>query len=265
MPTVFLIFFLFFVSSAQAKDFGLFMVVKGKVRIENSQGTNEAKVGSKIHVGDTVVTEQDSRAKIVMSDRNIINVSPSTKLKIEVYSQSGANKNVSLSLIEGRVRNNVEQKYNNEDSKFEVRTATAVAGVRGTQFVTSYDPKSRVTEVVTIKGEVMLQRLTAAGLGDVVSVKRGQRSQADAENVAPPTAVPEAEIKKMDSDTSVKGKEPEPGTDGGKSAGTPPPLIPPLEKKAPLQDLINTNDQVKKGPVERKYDKSKVKVITQPN
>lgn len=265
MRAVFFVFFFFLTVLSQAQEYGLFMVVKGKVRIENAKGASEAKVGSKILVGDTVVTEKDSRAKIVMSDRNIINISPSTKLKIESYSQSGKTKNVSLSLIEGRVRNNVEQKYNNEDSKFEVRTATAVAGVRGTQFVTSYDPQRRVTEVITIKGEVLLQRLGAGGPTDAVSIKRGQRSQADAENLAPPTQVPDAEIKQMDSDTNVREKEPAPSADAGKGTGPQPITAPPLERKAPLDELNNTNDQVKKGPVERKYDKSKVKVITQPN
>lgn len=269
-----------FSSLVTAAEHGVFMVVKGKVRIEDMKGAvTEAKVGSKIQVGETVVTETDSRAKIVMTDRNIINVSPLTKLKIEKYSNSASDKNVNLNLIEGKVRNNVEQKYDNKTSKFQIRTATAVAGVRGTQFITSFDKQTKVTEVVTLKGEVSFQSLNAK-TGSLVAdkepviVEKGEKSQAK-EDGAPgePVKVPEKEIKQIERETSVKNDKENPQVKGGgkggeirddkrddkRDAGEQP-----LPPKPPLDDLRNGNDHVKKGPAERRFEKTKVRIITQP-
>ncbi len=269
---------LFFSQVLFAAQSGTFMVVKGKVKIESAGTAVDARVGSKIQVGETVVTENDSRAKIVMSDRNIINVSPNTKIKIEKYTNSANDKNVNLNLIEGKIRNNVHEKYNGKNSKFQVKTATAVAGVRGTQFITSFDRQTRITEVVTLRGEVTLQALkpnTDVPSGDPVVVKKGEKSEAK-EGVAPaePTKVPDKEIKQIEQETTVK-KDPPPPSPGSEAQNPPPPAVgseprgsdannpqPPTD---PLKDLTNNTSPVKSGTTERKFDKSKVKIITQPN
>jgi hypothetical protein len=265
---------LFLSQNLMAAEYGVFMVVKGQVHIESPKATTEAKVGSKISVGDTVVTEIDSRAKIVMSDRNIINISPNSKLKIEKYTNSANEKNVELNLIEGKVRNNVEQKYDNKNSKFQIRTATAVAGVRGTQFITSYDKKTRVTEVVTLRGEVRFQALVTTGNkenSEGVIIHKGEKSEVrEGSAPAAPSRLPDKEIKVIDKDTNVKkdkGDDKKSIRTGGAEADRPaagttnqPGASTPL-----LDDLQTGNQDQKKGAVERKFDKSKVKIITQPN
>lgn len=257
-----------------ASEHGVFMVVKGNVKIQGPNSSSEAKVGSKIHEGETVVTGDDSRAKIVMTDRNIINISPNTQLKIEKYSNTSKDKNVRLNLIEGKVRNNVEQKYDNKNSKFEVRTATAVAGVRGTQFITSYNSSTRVTEVITLKGQVSFASLSAVqqsattGSTSEVVVGRGEKSefQDGGSNVNPtaPAKVPVQEIKQIETDTNVRKDSVKnevkvdvaPTTAVG--ATTP-------AATAPLKDLTKDNNQLIEGATNRKFDKSKIKIITQPD
>ncbi len=265
----FLISFFLFSQMTFATD-GVFMVVKGKVKVENAKASFEAKVGSKAQQGDTIITEKDSRAKIVMSDRNIINVSPSTTFKIDKYSNSKTDKNVELNLIEGKIRNNVVEKYDNKNSKFQVRTATAVAGVRGTQFVTSFDTQTKVTEVITLKGQVMFQSIAVGDkpASEPVVINKGEKSQAqEGGSAAAPTKLPEKEVKQVENETSVKGNKNDSGTGGatppqpkGDTRGDskqPPPT------GTPLQDL-NKNGQIKDGAANRKFEKSKVKIITQP-
>ena len=78
----------FFVLSniALAQVSGTFMVVKGDVQVQGADGkTEKAKVGKKIFPKDTIVAGADSRAKVVMSDKNVINVSPDTKIVLEKY------------------------------------------------------------------------------------------------------------------------------------------------------------------------------------
>lgn len=204
---------LLFSINVVANDFGTFVLVKGKVYIQSADTTQvEAKVNSKIFEGQMVVTEADSRAKIVMSDRNIINILPSTKLKIEKYKTSAREKSVSLNLIEGRVRTNVEQDYDNKNNKFEVRTSTAVAGVRGTQFITSYDKGTQLTEVVTINGRVSLMAIARAGgaksLPVEVSVNRGEKVQISNDGQASePVKIPKQEFKNIEVESNVSDEE----------------------------------------------------------
>ena len=184
MTQYILVVLLFCSQMVNAAEYGIFLVVKGKVSIQGASGAvTEAKLNSTIQVGETVITGADSRAKIVMSDqRNIINVAPSTKLKFEKYSNTKDDKNVKLKLIEGKVRSKVGEKYDNRSSKFEIRTATAVAGVRGTDFITSYDPETKTTEVITFRGEVTFTSLAAGdsdvATGETVVVTKGEKSQA---------------------------------------------------------------------------------------
>lgn len=266
-----LFFVLFIAQTSLAVEYGVFMVVKGKVSIESPKATVEAKVNSKIQVGDTVVTAKDSRAKIVMTDRNIINISSETRLKIEKYTNSADDKNVKLNLIEGKVRNNVEQKYDNESTKFEVRTATAVAGVRGTQFVTSYDKVTKITEVVTFKGQVLFSSNVAAKdapAAEPVVVGKGEKSQAeDGVQAAKPVKLPEKEFKQIDSETAIKGKQP----DNTVGSAPPPPSREGNGDKLPpppgthLEDMTSGNNLIKDGTATRKFEKSKVRIITQPS
>ena len=223
-------FLLLFASMSYAAEFGTFMLVKGKVIIINTKSESvEAKVSSKIYVGETVMTDNESRAKIIMSDRNVLNILPNTKLKIEKYTSGTDNKEVQLNLIEGKVRSNVGEKYDNKSSKFEIRTATAVAGVRGTEFITSYDPASKSTEVLTIHGQVIFKSIVKAGDstgGFEVVVNKQEKSEQKGESTpSKPTKIPKKDFDAINKDTNVSGDKKESGkreggkNEGGKAAG----------------------------------------------
>ena len=69
---------------AEAPLYGIMMVVKGDIKIYHPSNQIEvAKVGSRVTAGDSVEAGPDSRAKIVMSDKNVLNISPDSKIKIE--------------------------------------------------------------------------------------------------------------------------------------------------------------------------------------
>lgn len=193
--------------AAADKMYGVFMVVKGDVQVvSNDKKTTPAKVGSKVYEGDKIKTSQDSRAKIVMSDRNVMNLSPETTIEIPVYQNDAASgkKNVEVNLLSGKVRANVEQNYDGEKNKFQIKTPTAVAGVRGTQFQAGFDPKTKLTSIVTFKGAVAVAAVNAQGrpVGTPVLVKKGEMTTA-APNSAPepPKALPKEEMKSIDSES----------------------------------------------------------------
>jgi hypothetical protein len=136
---------------------GVLMVVKGNVQVTSIKlmKTSAAKVGGKIYPGDTIIAGPDSRAKIVMSDKNVLNISPDSKIVIAKYENDGKDKkNVEINLLYGKVRANVEQKYDGEKNKFNIKTPSAVAGVRGTHFSDSFDKVTKKTQVITYEGAV---------------------------------------------------------------------------------------------------------------
>lgn len=204
--------------AAAANDvYGIFMVVKGDVKISkaNSKDSVAVKVGAKVLPGDWIISAADSRAKVVMSDRNVINISPDTKLELTKYENDGVTKNVEMKLLQGKVRNNVEQKYDDDKNKFMIKTPTAVAGVRGTQFFTSFDPVTKVTSIVTIRGAVSFAALSVNGVPSTpVIVNKGEStSMSVGNNPEAPKPLPKEELKKIDQEsTASSGSKPDGST-----------------------------------------------------
>lgn len=198
----------FFQTTAYAQSSGTFMVVKGDVQVTSKDGkTEKAKIGKKVFSSDTVVSGKDARAKIVMEDKNVINISPETKLILEKYIFDPAknDKQVTLNVEYGKVRATVEQKYDGEKNKFHVKTPAAVAGVRGTDFLTSFNPANKQTKIVTFEGKVAVGTPGIGGrIMNPVFVEPGQFTTAN--TGAPPSAptiLPKEELVALNNDSQA--------------------------------------------------------------
>lgn len=206
--------FTVFLADEAFSSCGKFVVVKGDVQIDivKSQKTERAKVNSEICAGDSVTAGKEARAKIVMVDGNELNLSPDTKLKIEgyEYQPEQEKKKVLLNVLFGKVRANVKQKYDDQSkdsaaNSFQVKTKSAVAGVRGTDFLTSYTPSTGKSEVVTFSGKVDVGQLGASGkILNAVSVNAGQRTfTAPNQPPVPAIAIPASELKQLNTSTNA--------------------------------------------------------------
>lgn len=245
-----------FCASADAIH-GIFMVVKGDVSVSNSaKQKQKVKVGDKVSPGDVVESAAESRAKTVMSDRNVINISPDTKLEIQKYENDGKNKNVEMNLLQGKVRNNVEQKYDGEKNKFLIKTPTAVAGVRGTQFFTSFDPATKITAVVTLRGAVSLTpvKVTSGNLKPVIIQKGESTTVSPGSNPEPPKAMPKEDLKKIDQESTASASGMKQETPKDIAAGDSPKAeninTETKEARSPAMADVNTagNPPSSKGP-----------------
>ncbi|MDB2426062.1 FecR family protein [bacterium] len=207
---------------------GKFRMVKGDVQVKMASTGKlvKAMVGLKVSSKDTIITAKKSRAKLVMVDGNVINLSPKTKLKLSQYKYNKKNndKNVLLKVIYGKVRSKVNQKYDGKKNKFRIKTPTAVAGVRGTDFITSYNSKTRKSKVVTFEGRVAFGKINKAGrFLNPVSIAAGQTSSMGSSGAAQaPKKVALAVLKKLefesDPDGSFKGPR-VPASEGGPDKG----------------------------------------------
>ncbi len=188
---------------------GVFMIVKGDVKVTTKAGATEAaKAGKKVSEGDTIVSGADSRAKIVMSDKNVLNILPESKMTISKYQGDPAagNQNVELKVEYGKVRAAVEQKYDGDKSKFNIKTPTAVAGVRGTDFITGFNASTRETSVVTFAGSVALGQPGPNGsIAGAVYVNQGEATR-QVGTTAPeaPKPMDKVEMQQMNNDSAAE-------------------------------------------------------------
>ncbi len=214
LSAVFMTFNLTSFAYAAESVHGILRVVKGDVQIKAAKdgSVTKARMGAKILPKDTIITGKDARAKIVMTDNNEINVSPDSQLVLQsyVYEPEKGKKDVLLNVIYGKVRSKVEQKYDGQQTKFQVKTPSAVAGVRGTDFMTSFNSLNGTSQVVTFEGEVTFGKPGPNNtiLGEV-KVQPGQMSIiAAGQPPQAPTAVPKTQLTQMDSDTSAEDRTP---------------------------------------------------------
>lgn len=121
------------------------------------------KVGKKIFVKDTIETSANGKLKIVFKDDNSVNVNSNSKLVLTeyVFGQNDGNNSALLELVYGQIRPKVQRKYKGTSaSRFQIKSKVAVAGVRGTDFVVSFQPKKSIEmKVETLQGEVELASL----------------------------------------------------------------------------------------------------------
>jgi hypothetical protein len=205
---------------------GTVEVSKGDVKIQAAgKSAVAAPAGAKICSGDTIIAAADSRAKVKLEDGNELNISPSSTIVIENFEFNAAEnkKKIMLNVLMGKVRATTpkENMYGDKakDGKtntFQVKTKSAVAGVRGTDFLTGFDPKTSKSEVVTFRGKVEVGQPGPGGtILKPVFVGAGQKTEAvSGQPPAPAKVVPPAELKKMNSESKA-----ETGGSTDKSAG----------------------------------------------
>lgn len=220
------------VSLAHAKaeaSCGTFEVSKGDIKVQSGAALKPAPAGSKICSGEAVVAGPNSRAKIKMEDGNELNISPDSKIVLENYQYSAADnkKKVLLNILKGKVRATTreENMYNDkakdgQANTFQVRTKSAVAGVRGTDFLTGFDPSTNKSSIVTFRGKVEFGQPGPGGqIMNPVAVTAGQTTEASAGRAPePPKPIPPKDLQKMNTETKADTAKSQDGGAGGDTA-----------------------------------------------
>lgn len=218
LPVFFAPLITFNAAQAATPACGVFRVVKGQVRYAERAGQRPsatAAINKKICSGGQVITSPDSRAVVIMpGEQDELFINPATHVMIQELKRDadGKQKRVLLNLIYGKIRSNVQKDAydNTPDNQYRVRTKTAVAGVRGTQFLTSFDASNNQSEIVTFRGAVEVGRPIGAGFdfSNSVQVIQGQRTTVMvATPPAAPTAVPAQEMKLLNETTQPESPQ----------------------------------------------------------
>jgi ferric-dicitrate binding protein FerR (iron transport regulator) len=141
-PTPFLALLLFalitlcVVSQAFAQTVaGSISAISGTATITRGATTIPAAYGTKINVGDRIVTGPGSNLTVTLSDGSQIEVTDSSNLMIDenTLNANGTRASTKVSLLDGLVRSLVRSTLGTPPN-FEVHTPNAVASARGTGF-----------------------------------------------------------------------------------------------------------------------------------
>jgi hypothetical protein len=140
-----------FVALASQQQTASVTRLKGNARVKYGKGEfTKLLKGSQLKVGALIKTGRKSRIEIKLADRSVIRLGSKSSLTLQQAHFSGADsKNVAARLWRGKAYA-VVSKLVGRKSSFEIKTSTAVAGVRGTAFrINAARDQSTVVRVYT--------------------------------------------------------------------------------------------------------------------
>jgi hypothetical protein len=135
-------------------------------------------IGMELVPGDTIETDSASAEVRLDPNGTIVKVAPNSEFTVDqIQGRNGASKN-SFSTAFGKIRTVAAEV---SGAKYEVRTPTAVGGVRGTDFGVIVEPNQQ-SELFVRDGEV---EFTKRDTGESIVLNAGQAADAFAETFAP--------------------------------------------------------------------------------
>ena len=139
-----------------SSSIGSIQIVKGQAWLKNEMGGQRViNLGMEVRENDTLITSAAGRLTLKLNNGNVIHVLPNSLMKMSEVDLEG--RKTLIDLQKGQLRTKVNQKLGGANSYFKIRTRSAVAGVRGTDFVVSYEVTQKaVTKVQTFEGAVEL-------------------------------------------------------------------------------------------------------------
>jgi hypothetical protein len=177
-------------------------------------------LGNDVFVGDRLRTAEASRLKILMRDDAVVTLGPRSELVVDeqvVRSDGGTSR---LGVLVGAMRAVVTERYGTPGSSFEVKTPTAVAGVRGTGFVVLVDDDGKRTRVIGLYDTTWVRSVTDPGGRHEVRVGPGQITEVVAGGLpSKPREVPATELEALVATTTITPGPPEGGAGGTATGG----------------------------------------------
>ena len=139
----------------------------GSAIIQRQGSQTQASIGAEVKVEDTVRTGPGTRLEVTFSDGSVLTIGPDSEVAIAFFAPEQAESHALLDLLAGIARLTVNKATS--WGRFEVRTTTAVASVRGTDYLVEVLPGK--SAVFVAEGRVAVS--SRAGSGTVI-LRQGQ-------------------------------------------------------------------------------------------
>lgn len=159
-------------------EVGTVAAVVGRLQVQRAAAWQNGGVGAPIFVGDRLRTGASDSAKIVFRDDAVLDVAPNTELTVnkQAFDPNAHRFETLLRMLKGKVRAWVSEYYRQPRARYEIETPTAIAGVRGTEFIILYDANTAATEVIGLSGTIEVAgKLAVLGSGVQVGPRFASR------------------------------------------------------------------------------------------
>jgi hypothetical protein len=143
---------------ALAQEVGTIAAAEGQGDIGRGGNWTAATSGAAVYLGDQLRTGHPGHLRVVFQDDSVVTISDDSVVTIDkqLFDPDHGKAESLLGLLQGKLSTLVGEYYHRPGAVYEVKTPTAVGGVRGTEFAVSFDPDSEVTEVIGISGHVVV-------------------------------------------------------------------------------------------------------------
>ena len=153
---------------------GEITVMEGDATVVRA-GTSASKtlgLGDAVYQNDMITTGAGGRLRITFLDESIVSIASNTSMKVTeyVYDPQQQTRSSGLSLLWGKIKCLVNDLAGYKSKKFTVTTSTAVAGVRGTDFVV-WAVNDRETQVAGFDNNVDVANARGVGTSVIVTPK----------------------------------------------------------------------------------------------
>jgi hypothetical protein len=141
--------------------------IAGNVKLESNGDRRQLAIGDILTQGDVIITETDATADLAIRNFGVVKVGSSTRVKVEALAGDTDAGSAEIGLEKGNIVSIINRK--SKDHDYRVVTPTAVAGVRGTIFMTSVendsDGEDSSTRISVLSGSVAVK---ADGADEVI-------------------------------------------------------------------------------------------------
>lgn len=145
-------------AASENRFVGEVRLVLGKAYLQQSdQEPQQIQLGTRVKVGDRVVTEADGHVHIRFIDQALVSVRPGSSLVVARYdfnAQSPEFSAVKFNLIEGVMRSISGDASKSANNRFRFNTPIAAIGVRGADFLVS--ATDQLVRVRVNKGNIVM-------------------------------------------------------------------------------------------------------------
>lgn len=122
-----------------------------KIRSANQRKFDTAYKAQMIRTGDWLKTDKNVFVAIVFLDGSIVKIQSNTEIEIKSSRITAKELKTQMYISEGQAWSKISKQNNGE---FRIKTPTAVASVKGTEFDVDFDDMSESTSLVVLEGEV---------------------------------------------------------------------------------------------------------------
>ncbi|MCP3852760.1 MAG: LysM peptidoglycan-binding domain-containing protein [Gammaproteobacteria bacterium] len=149
----------------------------GNLKLKRAKGNTEnlVKFGTKIYLGDELITGNDTSVAVQFADHSILTLHSNSRLHFDHLTAHGTTGMVDsrVRLLSGRMDTRVKSAVG-PGSRFEIHTPSAISAVRGTEYRASVNEETKLSRIEVLEGKVKVSaanrdKLLLAGFGTRVA------------------------------------------------------------------------------------------------